>query len=267
LHGIFSALYRVLSEKTSEDFGYLGLDVTFVRYLTEATLAAPLESDMHVAFRMGVRLVVTLCDRAMIFEKGDPQSENGRPTNGVRKFLKQFSISFCAFYGADTADWDSPTLTPEQQMLIEAFPIIWQGAIDSMFPLFFRRPVVYSEFNRTFLTRLCGWSRVRFVSFIRDHHILSRLAECASTSPIGPLAVSGGQKVRAMNPQVWKLARFIATGLLKNSDPQTGGPAVPYAVPDDGSEEYERFSLFVVDHVLPYFDQLATEQARNLVNC
>jgi hypothetical protein len=264
LQGIFSAFWRILSEHPVDDYVHLGKDLEFVRFLTEAALADPLEPEMHVAFRTGVLLVERLCDIGRVFDKDETSpanAEEGRLTLAVRKYMKQFSIGFAKFYGVAEADWESQELTETQRMLVEAFPIIWPGAIDYMFPLFFRLNPISSHFNSAFVSRVCGFSARRFASFVRDHGILGRLMDCAEVSAFRGRERNEQCRVRAMNPQVWQLARYIATGFLCKSRPIR---AIRLrTLPSDCSTEIERFSVFVVKDLLPYIDEWSQGKSRN----
>lgn len=68
---------------------------------------------------------------------------------------------------------------------------------------------------------------------------------------------------RARNPQLWQLARFIATGTFRK--PPAQAIPVPYRTPDEFTEEHERFSQFVVTHRLPYLDEIAYGKAKNMM--
>jgi hypothetical protein len=264
VQGIIGALWQVFTEKQPDDYAYVAQDVGFIRPLAEAVFTAPLEPDMFVAFREGVALLQRLMVLGRIYEKavsgeGENLSEVGKRLVAVRKFLKHFAIGFYEFQGVKTANWETTDLTPVQRMLVDAFPVLWPGGVDYMFPLFFACPPVSPEFNRTFLERVCGFSRVRFLTFVHDHGILDRIVNAGEQSPVGAALGQRG----ARNPQIWQLANFIATGTFRK--PKAGVTPRPYATPDEYKEEYERFSPFVVSHVLPYLNEVANAKAKNTV--
>jgi hypothetical protein len=139
---------------------------------------------------------------------------------------------------------------------------MWPGGVDYMFPLFFTNPVVSPEFNRVFYERVCGFTRVRFLTFIHDHQILDRIIAYVTACPVTPPPKNGIPQGRPLNPQIWQFAHFIATGVFKKS--KQLGEIRPYDTPDEYKEEYERFSPFVVKHLLPHITELNSVKSRNL---
>jgi hypothetical protein len=270
LHGIFAAIWQALVDRAREECVPIATDLTFVRLLTQAVFAAPLEEDMHVAFRTGVQMLSQICSVGRIFEKRgsvSSESEEGAvdevPPTGkeVRVFLKAFAIGFYKDHNVETANWETTELTKVQRMLVEAFPVLWPGGIDYMFPLLFAERPVLSGFNRVFVERLCGLSRVRFLTFVHDHGILDRIMAFGRFSPMGWRAQEGDLDTRPMNPQVWQLAKFIATGIRRKS--RELGTIRPYPTPMEYKEEYEKFSLFVIDYLLPYDTELQIQKGKN----
>jgi hypothetical protein len=258
----------VLSERTADEVQPLVHDLVFMKTFTQAVFAAPLEPDMHPAFRIGVRTLAQACTIGRVFEKSEHQlfdSEENKGavlTEAIRKFLKNFAIAFYEEHGVQNADWETRKLTNQQKMLVEAFPVLWPGGIDYMFPVFFFTPPLDTEFNRVFVQRLCGCSRIRFMTFVHDHRIIDRIIRCAEASPVGVNAQNWECTGRALNPQVWQLAKFMATGVFKKS--RVIGEVKAYPTPEEYREEYDRFSIFVVNYLLPYCAELANTKAQNL---
>jgi hypothetical protein len=240
VHGLFMVLQEFFSDHENDAVAPFARDLEFVRGVVQATFHAPLETDMYVAFREGVRVVGEL---VRWLQPGDP----------AKKFVKQFAIAFYDRHSVRTHDWESTKLDAEQRMLVEAFPVLWQGGIDHMFPLFFAGPPVSGEFNRALLQAVTGWNRVRFQTWVHRNQILDRIAAAASDH-----ARSGS--LVAMNPQVWQFAQFVAFGYHKRLT--DGQEPKRYPVPDEFRGEYDRFSRFVVTKLLPYLNFLDNEKAK-----
>jgi hypothetical protein len=223
-----------------------------------------MEKDMYVAFRESIRCLEHLIRIATeTTPAGDvPEKAKGRrterPFHAVQTFVKQFAIGFCPTHNVQTYNWEDPNLNPEQLMLVDAFPVLWQGGIDYMFPLFFLNPPLSADFNRIMLQKMVEWRRVRFLTFCHEHQILDRIIR---SNPMSPLdQTTGGDRFRPMNPQIWKLAQFISFGACKKV--KSGESSRPYRIPDEYAEEYERFSAFVANRLLPYVNLVENEKAK-----
>jgi hypothetical protein len=267
VHGIFKAISQVLAERAEESFLAIAHDLEFIRLLVQATLAAPLAADMAVARAIGIDVLRQLCDLGSVWNVKPVAAPDGakgkrRPGEAVRKFLKHFSIGFCEDHNVATSNWETRELTEEQRLLVDAFPVVWPGGVDYMFPLFFINPVLSPEFNRVFYERVSGFSRVRFLTFVHEHQILDRIIAYVKASPVTPKPRNGIPQPRPLNPQIWQLSTFIATGAYKKS--KQLDEIKPYDTPDEYKEEYERFSSFVTDYLLPHITELNGVRMKNL---
>jgi hypothetical protein len=264
LFGVWATLERIMWDRNFEDFGPIACDLEFVRNLVQAAFVAPMEKDMYVAFRESIRCLEHLIRiAAETAPAGDiPEKAKGRrgerPFDAARTFIKQFAIGFYLRHNVRTYNWEDPNLNAEQLMLVDAFPVLWQGGIDYMFPLFFHNPPLSADFNRIMLQKMVEWRRVRFLTFCHEHHILDLIIR---SNPRSPLDNDAGGLVGPMNPQIWKLAQFITFGTCKKVKPQDP-PPVPYRIPEEYAEEYERFSAFVVNRLLPYVNLVENEKAK-----
>jgi hypothetical protein len=267
LQGVVSVLWQVFAERDPEDFVQYTQDLEFMRDLVLAVFRAPLARDMRLAFLEGVQLLRKLIEIGRIWDKsdGEPDAESrsrrsARPGETVKAFIKQFAIGFYERHGVATADWDAEVLSAEQKMLIQAFPVLWQGGIDWMVPIFFRVPVVSGDFNRAFFEGAGAFGRVRLLTWIEKNKVLERIVKFAQNSPLLQENEDGEILQHALNPQVWQLARYIASGLFKKA--KLIGKARPFATPPEHREEYDRFGTFVANVVLTYFNVVEHEKAK-----
>jgi hypothetical protein len=240
IHALFTVLREFFSDRENGALSPFARDLEFVRGVVHATFHAPLDNEMYVAFREGIRLVAELVRR---LQPGDP----------VKKFVKPFAIAFCDRYNVRTYDWQGTELRAEQRMLVDAFSVLWQGGIDHMFPLFFADPPVSGEFNRTLLRAVAGWKAPRFLTWMHRNQILERIVAAAADQ-------ARARHLAATNPQVWQLAQFVAFGYYKRL--KDGQKPKTYKVPDEFREEYDRFSSFVVARLLPYLNLVENEKAK-----
>jgi hypothetical protein len=215
-----------------DDFQDTCLDIKFVLPLVEAIALIAVADDMRLAFLEGVRVL------SLIVEFGEKKNEKT-----VARVVKFFARRFYLSRNVDKIDWKKEKFEGPELMLIDAFPLFWQGGIDYMYPLLFRPVPIKSEFNQAIVARICQFRESRFLRYVHDHKILQEI-EKMEPQPKRP----------DLNPHVFTLAKFIATGKYGKAPPKH------FATPAEDMAEYDRFSYFIAAKWLPYRDLRAEEK-------
>jgi hypothetical protein len=142
--------------------------------------------------------------------------------------------------------------TEEMRVMILSFPVLWWGGIDFMFPLFFRNPVVDSEFNVTMMTALKAMRPSKFCDFVDRHGLIDLIIKSNCVNPGNERSVAQGRDLVTMNPFVLELAVYIAS--------EFGQDMGRLAMIMDSQRRFEKeFSRFIVEQALPYRDLLRVE--------
>jgi hypothetical protein len=255
LGGICSSLSHVCTDRP-QSIQAMANDLIFIRLFRDAIFRNPVEEDAHLAFNRGISFLTQL------IALGEEDTVAHKP---IARFLREFARRFYTEKGVDKIQWETITdFTPTERMLIDAFPVLWQGGIDCMYPLFFRKNPVSSPFNQAMLLRLTRFSRVRLLVFLHDHQIFDRIAAVTdSKSDASP----------SLNPHLNAFAGYWATGKKKKAkkaehdlpegddQPETP-PDRPITPNPEWKDEYDRQSEFVVKHWLPQRGTIAEEHKK-----
>jgi hypothetical protein len=209
----------------------------FIRALVEAALTDV--RRLPAVFRTGVDVISRiLADLEISPENPDPSQESG-----VFRYLAEASRSFWAQCRGGEQNWHVDEWNDDQKLILTAFPLFWQYQIEHVYPAFFHKMLFSSAFGRTMLYRLTKMPPPRLADFILRHDIIGILE---AKKPIRQII--GTESGPSYNPFVPRFVDHIAhrgAGIKVN---------------DGDREKWDKLSVFIVEWLLPYQDQLNQEE-------
>jgi hypothetical protein len=156
-----------------------------------------------------------------------------------------------------------------KKMLVEVFPLFWQGGITSLFPLVFQNPTISSSFTAAVikgLARMCQKNAGKFHAFIQTVGAIKMLVPLwdHSMSPLDRELRADQQPRVFLNHHVFQFGLLITYGRRKYPKPRVNpedlhGHRILPAVrsPESSSPgfipDYKEYSMWVRDVLLPYY--------------
>lgn len=265
--GIFYALLNAMDDSGIEAVAN-GITFEFIRNLTEAVFLDPV--NLYTGFRHGMRVLERFLIN-LIPPKGEENEEKRVLRKRVSRFIKEYSHMFYKRMGIDEYsldDWrtlENCTKIDRVRVMIDAFPILWYGAIYKMYPLFFRNRVISSEFSMAFRSIIKGvadrskepffmpMKKGFYVKWMNDCNIVKEICDLDYRVVIEKDVSSPEPRkipdAVTLNPHITQIARLISrregSEVLKfHKDPELS----------------KRFSLFLVERAVPLLD------AQNVLN-
>jgi hypothetical protein len=233
--GVFNCLLSLLKEQTLTTLSAIQTQ-SFVVALVEATFDDPEKN--RLVFSLGVDVI------SRIVASMEQPSESQAPRlneelDSIRKYLAGYAADFAVrFHAAEKYnEWDPEALKPdsEQRILLQAFPVLWEGLIEYVIPVFFWNPPFSADFNSAFLERVKAMPREKLLDFAPK--VIAAFREDSIVVP-GSAAVQNSKvRVIAANPHPARLAEYLAT----------------FAHPPEGEcENWAPLSTIVAWRLIPY---------------
>jgi hypothetical protein len=232
--GFFNALLSFVKEQVVQGLDPAMYEISFIMELTEATFEEPIKQTL--VLDLGVDLISRIIDGLE-----DDSEDFARPPEGqkekVAQYLRAYGMEFANRFRAANKKWDSkPEPFPdEQKILLKAFPVLWEGLIDSVYPVFFWDPPFSVEFNIAFFKRVQGLERSKVLEFAEK--LILKLPVEAIVVPNSKEANNSVQTIVRTNAHIVLLVEWLAN--------------TPHVL-EDHCETWDKLSPIVAEKMLPY---------------
>jgi hypothetical protein len=290
LYGLFSTLLRVLGDRELEYSTFFCVDLAVIDGFIQAIIKAAIFGGAEAALLLGVRVLKRMIRCARLSQDKPDFAANSIL---VRKLVKRAAIGFYAMQLVkdpakpveDDDRWHEVTAfgpldDKKKRILVDVFPVFWQGGIEHLFPLFFQNPAVSSLFNRTVVKHLARMSAAnpdKFIVFVRKVGAIPLILRTwvKSMSPLDREMRDALSPKLILNPQVLQFTQLITYGRAKWPRPRRppDDPYGPLLPPEqvlplwwDKSHipHYKDYSMWVRDVLFPFYTFMVRELSERM---
>jgi hypothetical protein len=285
LYGLFSAMLRILTDRELEFSTFFCTDHEVIHSFVQAIITAANFGGAEPALLLGVRVLKRMIRCARLAQHTKEFADKCRV---IRKFVKLMAVGFYRSHLVtdpaspkhDGDKWNEVTAfgpldERKKRLLIDVFPVFWQGGIEYLFPIFFQNPAVSSLFNRIVVKHLARLSTAnpgKFIAFLSRVNAVQLILRTwgAAMSPLSRERCYRPESTLIFNPQVFQLAQLITYGGAKWPKPQRS-PDDPYGKPLPPKQvfpqpvdepyipDYKEYSVWVRDVLVPLYTLMVSE--------
>jgi hypothetical protein len=150
VNGLLNALLSFVKENAVTQLDDFVFDVDFVAALTAATFEKP--NEQPLVFLTGIDLICRIVDALENPVEGAVVENGNEYLAKIQRYLAAYGAKFWRRFQLRSEDFEGEVVG-EKNIVIRAFPVLWDALIEFVYPCFFHNPPVSSDFNAAFLGR------------------------------------------------------------------------------------------------------------------
>jgi hypothetical protein len=221
--GIFSILSWFIGEIEDDwdvaDTDWFEVMRSFFHAAFDGVAPGAMNLRRSAIMRHGVHALEKVID---IFrpKKGRARTKEWEDISSIGRIIsKDFYGRFCCFGKRTVEDYRGED---DFRLLIDAFPVLWWGGLDFMFPAFFDQPPASSDFGRAMYKGIKKLSPQKFALFASRNHLVDKILD--KTGFFNPY----DRELKKMNPPPIALnthiVRLFRLYAVKDRDPPSEAP-------------------------------------------